>query len=125
MLDPPYAEEIVAAVAVFLREGGGGDAHGRFKAKVAANALDVVRRELELAPLADREEHARLQALLGETGDLAELTGRLAEKIRAGEIGPGTPGLLHHLWTTTLAKLAVDQPSYSGYRAAVGPLQEP
>ncbi len=30
-----------------------------------------------------------------------------------------TPGLADHLWETTLAKLAVDQPNYWGYRAAL------
>ncbi len=30
-----------------------------------------------------------------------------------------TPGLADHLWTVTLDKLAVDQPTYAAYRAAL------
>ena len=33
--------------------------------------------------------------------------------------GLATPGFTEHLWATTLAKLAVDQPNYSGYKAAL------
>ena len=40
-------------------------------------------------------------------------------RIRAGELTLETPGLADHLWATTLAKLAVDQPNYAGYRAAL------
>ena len=31
-------------------------------------------------------------------------------------MGFDTPGLLPHLWQTTLDKLAVDQPGYDSYR---------
>ncbi len=34
-------------------------------------------------------------------------------------MGLATPGLAEHLWAVTLAKLAVDQPTYWGYRAAL------
>ena len=40
-------------------------------------------------------------------------------RIAAGELTLETPGLADHLWRTTLAKLAVDQPTYWGYRAAL------
>ena len=30
-----------------------------------------------------------------------------------------TPDLAAHLWATTLDKLAIDQPSYAGYRRAL------
>jgi len=42
-----------------------------------------------------------------------------AARIARGEMDLMTPGLEAHLWATTLAKLAVDQPTYGGYRAAL------
>jgi hypothetical protein len=47
------------------------------------------------------------------------LNRELARRIRDGELTLESPGLAEHLWATTLAKLAVDQPTYSGYRAAL------
>ncbi|HTT57193.1 MAG TPA: DUF6285 domain-containing protein [Opitutaceae bacterium] len=121
MQDEPRAEEILARVANFLkgpatRESG---PHIAFQLRVAANAVEICQRELTLAPKADAEELARLRALLGAEGDLMALNRELARRIRAGQMTLETPGLADHLWATTLAKLAVDQPTYSGYRAAL------
>ena len=33
------------------------------------------------------------------------------------ELDLATPGVSDHLWATTMAKLAVDQPTYAAYRA--------
>ena len=41
----------------------------------------------------------------------------LAHRIATGELDLTTPGLSDHLWATTMAKLAVDQPTYAAYRA--------
>jgi hypothetical protein len=63
--------------------------------------------------------------MLGHDGSLDELNRELCARIRSGEIGLGTPGLGEHLRQTTLAKLAVDQPKYSGYlRALARPVEE-
>jgi len=56
-------------------------------------------------------------------GALADLNRALAEKIRSGEADLATPGLAEHLWQTTLAKLAVDQPNYGSYRREMGTSQ--
>jgi hypothetical protein len=121
MQDEPRPAEILAAVAGFLkgaavRETG---PHIAFQLRVCANATEIAQRQLDLAPAAEAEELARLKGLLGEDGDLATLNRALALRIRAGEMDLTTPGLADHLWSTTLAKLAVDQPNYSGYRAAL------
>ena len=50
---------------------------------------------------------------------LSDLNAELALRIREGGLDLETPGLAEHLWATTLAKVAVDQPNYSGYRAAL------
>ncbi len=121
MQDHPTPAEILAAVAAFLRADVVADItpHAVFQAKVSANALDIARRDLELSPAADAEELARLHRLLGRNGDLLDLTRELAQRIADGAMTLETPGLAEHLWATTLAKLAVDQPAYSGYRAAL------
>ncbi|CAN5157088.1 DUF6285 domain-containing protein [soil metagenome] len=119
MQDEPRPEEILAVAAAFLRAPvtPEGAAHAAFIAKVTANALDIARRDLELSPLEDAAELARLRTLLSIDGDLASLNRELAMRIRDGRIDLSTPGLTKHLWVTTLAKLAVDQPTYASYRA--------
>ena len=128
MQDSPSPEQLLAAVARFLRDeagpalAGAGQGALAYQARVAANMLDTVRRQGLLAPAADAAELARLQALLGSrdrdagAGSLPALNPRLADSIAAGALTLDTPGLADHLWHTTLAKLAVDQPGYETYR---------
>ena len=121
MQDEPRADEILTRVANFLkgpatRESG---PHISFQLRVAANAIEICQRQLTLAPKEEAEELARLRGLLGIDGDLPTLNRELALRIRAGQLTLETPGLADHLWATTLAKLAVDQPNYAGYRAAL------
>jgi hypothetical protein len=121
MQDEPRPAEILAAVAAFLkgpavRENG---PHIAFQLRVCANAVEIAQRQIELAPAAEAEELASLRALLLSDGDLPSLNRELAQRIRAGAMDLSTPGLAEHLWATTFAKLAVDQPNYPGYRAAL------
>ena len=127
MQDEPRPDEILTRVANFLkgpatRESG---PHISFQLRVAANAIEICQRQLTLAPQADAEELARLRNLLGSDGDLPTLNRELAARIRSGALSLESPGLSEHLWATTLAKLAVDQPTYSGYRAALTERAEP
>ncbi|HEY2051213.1 MAG TPA: DUF6285 domain-containing protein [Caulobacteraceae bacterium] len=121
MYDPPSPPEILAAVARFLKEevAPATTGHLSFQARVAANALEMMRRQLELGPGEDAAERERLQALLGMDGDLLTLTTELSRRIAAGEADLSTPGLADHLWATALAKMAVDQPTYAAYRASL------
>ena len=121
MQDPPRPAEMIAAVVRFLKDDVAPGTSGRlsFQARVAANALEIVRRHLEQAPAAEAEEHQRLSRLLGRDGDLAELNAEIARRIASGEIDPAAPEVSAHLWATTLAKLALDQPTYASYRAAL------
>jgi hypothetical protein len=118
MQDEPTPEELTKAVADFLRndiapEIGG---HNAFKLRVAINVLDLVTRQLKLGQESDAVEAARLTRLLGMEGSLIELNRALSDKIAKGEVDLQTPGLAEHLWQTTLAKLAVDQPNYASYK---------
>jgi hypothetical protein len=122
MQDEPTPTELIEAVADFLRNeltpqlGG----HSAFKLRVAINALDLVTRQLTLESSSDAAEAERLSQLLSRQGSLGELNRALASKIASGEADLQTPGLVDHLWQTTLAKLAVDQPNYAAYRRERG-----
>lgn len=119
MQDQPTPSEVIGAVAQFLKTVVAAETTGAvsFQARVAANALEMMRRELDLAPAQDAAEHRRLAALLGHDATLFDLNAELSRRIAAGEMDLATPGLADHLWASTLAKLAVDQPTYAAYRA--------
>jgi hypothetical protein len=120
--DQPAVIELLEAVRSFIEGQAIPRLEGRtaFHARIAANALAIVERELELGPAQEAAELARLEVLLGGTGALEELNRELCRRIRAGEMDLATAGLAEHLRETTLAKLAVDQPRYAAYRRAVG-----
>jgi hypothetical protein len=122
MQDEPRPEELIKAVADFLRNDIAPQitGHDAFKLRVSINALDLVTRQLELEQGSDAAETARLSQLLGEQASLAELNRTLADRIAKGELDLRTPGLAEHLWQTTMNKLAVDQPNYAAYRRELG-----
>jgi hypothetical protein len=121
MREQPTAAELIDAVAGFITNELAPTLSGRlaFHARVAANALAIVKRELEQGPAADRADAARLTDLLGMEGDDTALTEELCRRIETGEIAADDPALIDHLWATTLATLAVDQPGYGTYRRIV------
>ena len=122
MQDAPSPEQLLQAVARYLRDEAGpalarsGDAALAYQARVAANMLDIAGRQIDNASAEQAAEQARLQDLLGGAGSLQALNQCLAERIASGELAPGPPGLAEHQWLSTLAKLAVDQPGYDTYR---------
>jgi hypothetical protein len=122
MQDEPTPIELTKAVADFLRNDITPmiSGHNAFKLRVAINILDLVTRQLTLEKGSDKAEAARLAGLLGIEGSLMDLNRALAEKIAGGAVDLKTPGLSEHLWQTTLAKLAVDQPNYASYRREIG-----
>jgi hypothetical protein len=127
MYDRPTLTELVGVVRDFIERQAMPRLEGRvaFHARVAVNALAIVERQLRLAPEAEAAERERLRVLLGRDAGLEELNRELCARIRAGEIGLHTKGLAEHLRATTLAKLAVDQPKYSGYLRALAAGREP
>jgi hypothetical protein len=118
MQDEPTPEELIKAVADFLRADIAPQmsGHAAFKLRVSINALDLVARQLALEQGSDAAEAARLTQLLGMQGTLGELNRALADRIAKGEADLPTPGLADHLWQTTMDKLAVDQPNYASYK---------
>ncbi|HEY2032871.1 MAG TPA: DUF6285 domain-containing protein [Rhizomicrobium sp.] len=120
MMDQPSMLELVKAVQSFLETKAMPElkGHTAFHARVAANALGIVARELELGPGAANAEMVQLVALLGRDGSLEKLNRELCKKIRDGKIGLESEALRQHLELTTLDKVGIDQPNYSGLKIA-------
>ena len=118
MMDQPSAAELVTAVREFLEKHAmpALTGHTAFHARVAANALAIVARELEQGGAANTAEHQRLRQLLKTDGTLDELNRELCRRIRSGAVALDDPALGDHLRQTTLAKVAIDQPNYSGFQ---------
>lgn len=121
MPETPTGPELLEAVAAFLRKALMPKLSGRsaFHARVSANVLDIVRRQMVLGPMAQAAERDRLSALLGRQGSLETLNQALCKCIESGDIPFDDPTLIRHLWATTLDTLAVDQPTYANYRKVV------
>ena len=119
-MDQPSLLELVGAVKNFLENRAIPElkGHTAFHARVAANALAIVERELMLGPRAMADEKARLVALLGSDDTLEELNRHLCTQIREGLIGLEARGFADHLEKTARDKLAIDQPNYSGVKQA-------
>lgn len=103
----PTADQLLDAVQLFLKEAEGALA-GRlaFHAKVAGNALAIVRRELALQPA---EAEAAALAPFGG----ADAIGAALEQ---GTLAADDPALLAAIREAVLARLAVDNPRYPTYR---------
>ena len=116
----PSADELVASVGKFLREDVLRQTTGRvqFLARVAANSLDIARRESSLGPGLAAAEQQRLADLLASDGDLAALRWQLVNRIRAQEFDLNDERLQQHLRQSSYEALAVDQPNYHAFHTA-------
>lgn len=108
----PTAAELVAAVTEFLDtslvrrdEHGATDSQVRFHARVAANALRIVERELR-----DTTGGVVAEALAG-LGFADEAA--LAAAIRAGDLDDRPGALTACLYTLVEHRLAIDHPGYT------------
>jgi hypothetical protein len=133
MQDRPTYAELLEAVQHFLEADAMPALEGprKFHARVAANVLAIVRRELESEEAQLRAEWERLGELLGLAGDVptdrAELrrqvrrhTAELCEHIRNGEAdaGPWRSAVTAHVHQTVEDKLRVANPKYLGLEPA-------
>lgn len=118
MLDAPRAVEILEAVSRLMRETliPALPDDVVFQGRVAANAIDLAVRELRDGARVEDDARARLAALLAMDAPLPELEAELSRRIREGRFALSNPALLAHLWETTMAKMAIDQPNYASYR---------
>jgi len=122
MMDQPSMRELVDVVREFIETRAMPElkGHTAFHARVAANALAIVVRELDDGPKSAAEERARLRGLLSHDGTLDALNRELCQRIRSGAFTLETPGLAQHLEMTARDKVAIDQPGYSGLKQALG-----
>jgi hypothetical protein len=115
--DRPTASELLAAIADFLREEATPaldrtEPRLGFQLRVAVNSLAILERESRLGPAADAREHARLIALLGRDGTLADLNRELARQLRTGERDERDGALMAHLGSTIADKIAIANPKW-------------
>jgi aminoglycoside phosphotransferase (APT) family kinase protein len=119
--DMPRADELLGSVRDFLRadvmEKTGG--RTRFLARVAANSLDIVQREVDLGPALRARQLERLRALYDSSDDLAALRWRLVRELREGQMPLERPGVAEYLREAVINQVAIDQPRYSGFRHAI------
>ncbi|MBV8951559.1 MAG: hypothetical protein JOZ99_11835 [Actinobacteria bacterium] len=114
MSDRPTAVELLDAVREFLERDVVANTEGRlsFHARVAANVVGIVGREIELAPALDAAEHERLRELLAHDGLLHDLNAELAGRIRDGSLDSRLPDVVTHVRESVRAKLLVANPRY-------------
>ena len=112
MAEQIAAEVLIEAVAGFLKSIEGElSGQSGFHAKVAANALAIVARELAQRPF--DVEAASLGSFLGHDAPVAALRAEVCGRLRMGQLTPETPGLIEALMAGAMAKVAVDNPRYS------------
>lgn len=124
MQDRPTYDELLSAVEHFLGDLVSSlDGSQSFHARVAANAVRLVRRELEHEDELLATEWSGLDTLLGaeqRPGDRAGLRSALrnrnealCDRIRSGEIDEGTPAkqTFAHVRTTVREKLRISDPA--------------
>ncbi|TAJ69500.1 MAG: protein kinase [Phenylobacterium sp.] len=113
MITHPRTEELVESVRLWIDEIRPTlDPRNAFLARVAANALATVSREITEGPAAEAAAVAGMAGVLGHAGDHATLNAELCARIRSGELTVETPGLLTALQVMARDQIAIDQPSY-------------
>ena len=81
--------------------------------------MQIIQREISLANDYEEKEIIRLEKLLKKKGNIKDLNKLLCERISNKEINRDNNDLKDHLIRTTMAKLSIDQPNYSGYLKAI------
>lgn len=124
MQDRPTQSELLAAVQTFIENDvlPGLDGPKKFHARVAANVLAIVQRELDLEERHLHDEWQRLERLLGpatlpegrnhQRQAVHQRTVELALRIRRGDADsePWRREVLRHVRHTVAEKLAVTNP---------------
>ncbi len=126
-MERPNALELIEAVRHFLERDAGPALQGvlRYHARVAANVLSIVARELQLGDGSRRRQYAELAQLLDSSQPapadpealalaLGELEAELARRIRAGDAdtGPWREDAVAALRRTLRERLAISDPGH-------------
>ena len=113
MITHPRTEELAEAVAAWIDQIRPSlDPRNAFLARVAANAMTTIGREITQGPAAEAAAVAAMAGVLGKAGTYGDLNAELCQRIRSGELTVETPGLLPALRVMATDQLAIDQPSY-------------
>ncbi len=88
------------------------DGYHRFKTRVTLNAINIVRRELEMREKQTASERIRLAAILGHDGEVEALSRELAERIRDGSVSIDDPALRAHIRQSLADALAINNPKW-------------
>lgn len=109
----PSASDLLSGVIAYLEQEllPPLDGRHRFHVRVAANALNIVKRELELGPALDAAERERLIALLHLEASDDALNRELVRRIRDGMI-PDDDALMDHLLRSVRDALAINNPKW-------------
>lgn len=119
MLEQPDAASLLRVAAQSLEADIVPQLTGKaaYDARITARLIAIVAREIEDAGRSDQVAIEGMRKVLGrDDGDLPSLTRDLAERLRAEELSPAVPQVAQLLWSMTMAKLAIDQPSFPRYR---------
>ncbi|WP_397420887.1 DUF6285 domain-containing protein [Phenylobacterium sp.] len=113
MITHPKTEELARSVALWIEQIRPTlDPRNAFLARVAANAMATIGREITQGPAAEAEAVRLMGEVLGRTGDHADLNTELCAQIRSGKLTVETPGLLAALTVMARNQIAIDQPGY-------------
>jgi hypothetical protein len=116
--------ELLEALSGFMRDRSN-DARNRwerFQFQVAANSIEIIKREVQMEEGFMRSEWQGLDRLLGAEGmpegqaaltaRLTERNAELADRIRRGDFdGEAEDALLPHLWETVVNKVRIASPN--------------
>lgn len=116
----PVAEDVLGVVRDYLRDELAPlvPPYHQFQLRIVTKLLETVGRELELGAAFEQDELARLRALIGRDGPLAELNAELARQIRDGERPIDDARLLDHLCRSTEDALRINNPKWLAGSAA-------
>ena len=113
MITHPRSDEILDALAMWIESIGpklaGRDA---FLARVAVNAVNLVKREQAKGAEMEAGQIARMAQLLKHQGSYEELNKELSLAIREGKIDPLDKTLLAHLRASAEEQIKIDNPKY-------------
>ena len=110
-LNRPTQDELLEAVTEYLNQPVHDAKADGFYRRVAANVLNVVRREQQLAPSFEQKETELLQNLLDCDKAREDLNAQLQAKIENGEMAI-TEQLTETLLEISRLKLGIDNPRY-------------
>jgi hypothetical protein len=110
----PDAKTLLQAATKYLEEElmPTLDGYHRFKTRVTINALNTVRREMELRETQAKGEHERLVAILGHDGDIEALSRELSGRIRKGDFSLEDQALRAHIKQSLADALAINNPKW-------------